>query len=328
MREKIALDPDGFDRRVAQYTEWLRVNHFSEATAVSKKKYLKPLVRWCVDRSITRPVELTRPILERYQAWLFHRRKASGEPLSITSQRNHLTALKSFCAWMARSNYALYNAASEIPIPRLSRRLPKFVLSPQEVERVLALCNVRTPLGIRDRAMLEALYSTGLRRMELVELKLFDLDYDRGTLMVREGKGRRQRVVPVGDRALKWIDKYCREVRPGLVVPPDEGHVFLTQRGGPFEEGSLTEHVRLYVRRAELGKPGSVHLIRHSMATALLEGGADVRYVQAMLGHAKLETTAIYTHVSIRKLKEIHTLCHPAGQGHRGGRRNGQPGST
>ena len=317
MREKIALDPDGFERRVAQYAEWLRVNHYSEATASSKRKYLKPLVRWSVDRGITRPVELTRPILERYQAWLFHRRKESGEPLSIASQRNHLTALKSFCAWMARQNYALYNAASEIPIPRLSRRLPKFVLSAPEVERVLSLCDLRTPLGIRDRAILETLYSSGLRRMELVALKLFDLDHDRGTLMVREGKGRKQRTVPIGERALRWIDKYCREVRPGLVVPPDEGHVFLTQRGGPFEEGSLTEHVRLYVRRAELGKPGAVHLIRHSMATALLEGGADVRYVQAMLGHEKLETTAIYTHVSIRKLKEIHTLCHPARPGPR-----------
>lgn len=305
-------DPDGFLRRVAQYRDWLLVNHFSEATAESKGKYLKYLIAWCQDRGITRPVEVTRQVLERYQGYLYHRVKENGEPLSITSQRNHLTSLKSFFAWMARSNYALYNPASEIPIPRLSRRLPKHVLSVQEVERVLALADPKMPLGIRDRALLETLYSTGLRRMELVALKLFDVDHDRGTLTVREGKGRKQRTVPIGDRALKWVDKYLREVRPTLIVPPDEGWLFLTHHGGPFEKSSLTEMVRVYVNRAELGKKGAVHLFRHSCATLMLEGGADVRYVQALLGHSKLETTQLYTHVSIRKLKEIHSACHPA----------------
>lgn len=312
MNTMIALDPAGFERRLAQYQEWLLVNHYSEATAQSKAKYLRYLVAWCVERGITRPVEMTRPILERYQAHLYHRLKENGEPLSITSQRNHITSFKSFFAWMARSNHALYNPASEIPVPRLSRRLPKHVLSVSEVERVLALADPKTPLGIRDRALLETLYSTGLRRMELVALKLFDIDHDRGTLMVREGKGRRQRVVPIGDRALRWIDKYLREVRPGILAPPDEGYLFLTHRGGPFEKSSLTEMVRVYIDRAELGKKGAVHLLRHSCATLMLEGGADVRYVQALLGHAKLETTQLYTHVSIRKLKEVHDACHPA----------------
>lgn len=182
----------------------------------------------------------------------------------------------------------------------------------QEVEQVLALADVRTPLGLRDRAILELCWSCGPRRMELVAIRLYDLDRDRGTLMIREGKGRTLRVIPVGERALRWIDKYLREVRPELVVPPDEGVVFLTHHAKGFEIGSITELVREYVRRAELGKEGAVHLLRHSCATALLEGGADVRYVQALLGHAKLETTQIYTHVSIKKLKEVHDACHPA----------------
>lgn len=312
MTEMIALDPAGFERRLAQYREWLLVNHFSDSTAQSKLKYLKYLVAWCAERGITRPVEVTRPILERYQAHLYYRLKENGEPLSITSQRNHITSFKSFFAWMARQNHALHNAASEIPVPRLSKRLPKHVLSAEEMERVLALADPKTPLGIRDRALLETLYSCGLRRMELVALKLFDVDHDRGTVMVREAKGRKQRVVPIGDRALRWVEKYVREVRPGIVAPPDQGHLFLTHRGDPFEKASLTEHVRTYIDRAELGKKGAVHLIRHTCATLLLEGGADVRYVQAFLGHAKLETTGLYTHVAIRKLKEVHTMAHPA----------------
>jgi integrase/recombinase XerD len=312
MKDDLSVDPEGFGRRLAQYEEWLKVNHFSPETAASRMKYLKRLVAWCGDRGIMRPAEVTKPVLERFQAALFHARKGDGNPLSIVSQRNYLTSLKGFFRWLARSNHILYNPASELLLPRLSRRLPKHILSVQEVEQVLALADVRTPLGLRDRAILETCWSCGPRRMELVALKLYDLDRDRGTIMIREGKGRTQRVIPIGERALKWIDKYLREVRPELVVPPDEGFVFLTHHGKGFEIGSITELVREYVSRADLGKKGAVHLFRHSCATALLEGGADVRYVQALLGHAKLETTQIYTHVSIQKLKEVHSACHPA----------------
>jgi integrase/recombinase XerD len=327
MTTPIALDPEGFEHRLAQYREWLLVNHFSEATAEGKTKYLGYLVAWCQDRGLVRPSEVTKPILERYQAHLFHRRKVNGEPLSLATQQNHLTAAKSFFRWLSRQNLILYNPASEILLPRLGKRLPKHVLSIPEVERVLAVPDPKTPLGVRDRALLETCYSTGLRRMELVALKLYDLDRDRGVLHVREGKGRNQRVVPIGERALKWVEKYLSEVRPSLAVPPDEGFVFLTHRGGPFEIDSLTEMIRVFVDQAGIGKKGSVHLFRHSMATHMLEGGADVRYVQAMLGHAKLETTAIYTHVAIRKLKEIHTRTHPAAQlKHPGRKERAAPG--
>jgi integrase/recombinase XerD len=310
----LVQDPEGFNRRLAQYLEWLVVNHFSPITAESRAKYLKRLVSWCADRGVTRPAEVTRPVLERFQAALFHARKADGEPLSIVSQRNYITSVKGFFRWLARSNLMLHNPAADLLVPRLQRRLPKHVLTIQEAERVINLADVKTSLGLRDRAILETCYSTGLRRMELVALKLYDLDRDRGTLMVREGKGRSQRIIPIGERALRWVEKYLADTRPELVVPPDEGYLFLTHRGDPFTKSSLTEFVRTYVDRAELGKTGAVHLFRHTMATLMLEGGADIRYVQAMLGHAKLETTQIYTNVSIRKLKEVHTASHPAGR--------------
>jgi integrase/recombinase XerD len=309
---EIALDPEGFDRRLSQYVEWLRVNHFSEETAFERRRRLAHFIAWAADRGLTRPMETTKQVLERYQAALYHYRKKDGEPLSLTSQRNFLTSIKGFFKWLSRSNHILFNPASEILLPRLSRRLPRHVLSAEEAERVLAVPDAKAPLGIRDRAILETCYSTGLRRMELAALKLFDLDRDRGTIFVREGKGRQQRVIPIGERALRWVEKYLQEVRPELVVPPDEGYVFLTHKGGPFEIDSLTEMVRVYVERAQIGKKGSVHLFRHTMATLMLEGGADVRFVQAMLGHRKLETTQIYTQVSIRTLKEVHARTHPA----------------
>ena len=167
-------------------------------------------------------------------------------------------------------------------------------------------------LGVRDRAILEVLYSTGMRRMELVGLELYSVDVERGTVMIRQGKGKKDRMVPIGERALSWIEKYVREVRPQLAMEPDDGVLFLTGDGAPITPGRLTHMVRAYVDAADIGKHGSCHLFRHTMATLMLEGGADVRFIQAMLGHARLDTTQIYTQVSIRKLKEIHSMTHPA----------------
>ena len=310
---ELPLDPEGFERRLAEYLEWLRVNHFSPATVHERQNRLRHFIRWCSDRSLLRPTEITKPILERYQATLFHaRRQKDGLPLSLTTQRNFLTSIKGYFRWLSRSNHVLFNAAADIEIPRLSRRLPKHVLNEDEAERVISVPDVTTPLGLRDRAMLETFYSTGMRRMELITLKLYDVDHDRGTIMVREGKGRHQRFVPIGDRALAWVKKYLADVRPLLAVEPDEGYVFVTNVGASFDANSVTAIVSDYVRKSAVGKQGAVHLFRHTAATLMLEHGADVRFIQAMLGHAKLETTQIYTQVSIRKLKEVHAATHPA----------------
>jgi integrase/recombinase XerD len=217
-----------------------------------------------------------------------------------------------FFRWLAKSNLILFNPASELELPRLDRRLPRQVLSISEVEQIMSLPDVTTPSGIRDRAMLETLYSTGIRRSELVHLGLYDVQRDQGTLMVRLGKGRKDRVVPIGERALGWVDKYLVEVRPALVVEPDCGALFISHFGEAFSPHWVTEIVRGYVERAAIGKVGGCHLFRHTMATLMLESGADIRFIQAMLGHAKLETTSVYTYVSIRKLKEVHELTHPA----------------
>lgn len=160
--------------------------------------------------------------------------------------------------------------------------------------------------------MLETFYSTGIRRMEMANLTVFDVDHERGTLMVRQGKGKKDRMIPIGARALKWIDKYVHDVRPTLRLADDDGTLFLTHLGEAFTPNRLTQMVREYIDSAEIGKRGSCHLFRHTMATLMLENGADVRFIQAMLGHVSLETTQIYTQVSIKMLKEIHTATHPA----------------
>jgi integrase/recombinase XerD len=180
-----------------------------------------------------------------------------------------------------------------------------------EAERVLSQPKVGEPLGIRDRAILEILYSSGLRRMELLHLKLYDVDQKHGLVTVREGKGKRDRVVPIGDRALAWLDVYLNRLRPEIVKKPDDGLVFLTSNGAAFTPNYLSWLARQYLKSAGIAKGGACHIFRHTMATLMLEGGADIRYIQAMLGHVRLDTTQIYTHVSIRMLKQVHTATHP-----------------
>jgi integrase/recombinase XerD len=213
---------------------------------------------------------------------------------------------------MTRQHYILHNPASELELPRIGMRLPKAVLSAAETELVLAQTNVHDALGLRDRALLEMLYSTGIRRLELVRLKRWDVDLERVTITIRQGKGKKDRILPLGDRAAAWMRKYLDEARPQLVSEPDDYTVFLSNAGEALSLDYLTQVVRGYVEAAEIGKQGACHLFRHTMATLMHEGGADIRYIQAMLGHADLKTTEIYTHVAIRQLQEIHRATHPA----------------
>jgi integrase/recombinase XerD len=182
----------------------------------------------------------------------------------------------------------------------------------------MQLCEIEEPIGLRDRAILEVLYSTGLRRMEMIALKLYDLSLDRGLLLVRQGKGHKDRYVPIGERAIAWLEKYIREGRPLLAVEPDDMSVFVTAQGEPFSRDHLSFAVKERIDAAKLGKTGSCHLFRHTMATLMHENGADIRHIQAMLGHEDIRTTEIYTQVAIRALQKIHAATHPAAMLERG----------
>jgi integrase/recombinase XerD len=304
-------DPQGLGVWRERYLEWLRTQNYSERTVENREMYLGLFEQWCEERGITRPAEVTKPILERYQRHLYHWRKPDGAPLSFRSQYSRLTPVRAYFKWLTRQNVLLYNPASELELPKLEQRLPRYVLTAQEAEAVLAQADLTDPIGLRDRAILELLYATGMRRMELANLRVFDLDVERGTLMVRQGKGKKDRMLPMGERAAAWIEKYRADVRPQLVAALDDGHLFLTAEGLGFTPNRLTQLVREYVERAETGKRGACHLFRHTMATLMLEHGADIRFIQQMLGHVKLSTTEIYTQVSIRKLQEIHAATHP-----------------
>jgi integrase/recombinase XerD len=296
----------------AGFLEWMRARNYATSTVEQYQRHVAQLAAWLEERGVTRPSEVTRPMLQRYQRWLFHHRRPDGRPLSFMAQYQRLAALRVFFRHLARQNLLLYNPAADLELPRLERRLPKWVLSHAEAEQVIAQPDLGDPLGIRDRAILETLYSTGIRRFELASLHLYDLDAERGTLMVRQGKGKKDRMVPIGERAVLWIDRYLAEVRPLLVLEPDDGILFLGVAGEAIGLHRLSELVRRHVESAGIGKRGSCHLFRHSMATLMLEGGADIRFIQQMLGHAHIATTEIYTRVSIRQLQRVYAATHPA----------------
>lgn len=297
---------------VDSYTRHLETLSLSARTFNGRRDELRLFLQWAQERTLTRPEQITRSILEAYQRHLFHYRKKNGKPLSITTQRGRLNAIRYYFGYLVRERHIDANPASDLILPRRSIRLPPEPLTIPEIEALIAAPDISDPLGIRDRAILELFYTTGIRRTELARLQITDLQPDAGILFVRQGKGRKDRVVPVGNRALHWLAHYLDRCRPSLTQHPDQHSLFLTAYGEPFNPDVLGRLVVGYMRQAGITRFGACHLLRHSCATHMLEGGADIRYVQELLGHAKLDTTAIYTHVSITALKAVHARCHPA----------------
>ena len=220
---------------------WLKDRNYSAATIQHRRRYLNDFIDWAEERSYTRPAELTRHILERYQRHLAQRMNRFGKPLSFRDQGQHLGALRAWYRWLVRQRYVIHNLARELELPRLSHPLPKYVPNRGEVEEILAQPDLMTTIGLRDRAILETFYSTGIRRCELVRLTLWDIDRERGVIAVRMGKGRRDRMVPIGARALAWLEKYRLEARPDFVVreteagalPHPDGRAVLAERDDP-----------------------------------------------------------------------------------------------
>jgi integrase/recombinase XerD len=304
--------PGSLAHHAALYLENLAVRNYTPDTIEGRRDALKVFLLWAGERDLRDPNAITKPILESYQRHLWRWRKKNNMPLGVSTQRSRLGALKDFFSYLVKSNHISANPASEIELPRPEKRLPNEPLGHYQVEAVIAVPDIGDPLGLRDRTMLELFYSAGLRRSELARLEIHDLNRERQTLQIRQGKHHKDRVVPVGDRVLKWLERYLDEVRPRLIMDAHQTALFLTSYGEAFNPDVLSRMVTGFIKKAKIERPGSCHLLRHSCATHMLEGGADIRFIQQLLGHEKLETTAIYTQVSIEQLKAVHSKTHPA----------------
>lgn len=301
----------GMGVALGRYLEHLGVLGYRPQGMATAKRYIRDFIDWAGERGITHASQVSRAVLERYQRWLYHYRKRDGEPLSVSSRRCKLVPLRGYFKWLTRTGQIPANPAADLELPRKLKRLPRAVLTAGEVERVMAAVQLDTPVGLRDRAMLEVLYATGMRRMEIARLELGDVDAERCVVLIREGKGGKDRLIPLGERALHWLREYLDHAREEIAWNQDDKTLFLGNEGMPLSPMWLSTVIARRVDAAELGKRGGCHLFRHTMATLMLEGGADIRHIQAMLGHAEISTTQIYTQVAIRQLQQVHAMTHP-----------------
>ena len=319
--------PDSLSAWIRRYLQHLETQHRSVADQRTRRSRLAHVHGWCAERGIEMPQAVTHAHVARFQRHLFLYRKANGAPIAINGQRIALFTVEMFFRWLVRQKVITSNPAADLELPRRTDDLRE-PLTLEEMETVLALPDIDTADGLRDRACLELFYATGIRRVELTNLHQSDLDRTRGTLHVRLGKGRKDRFVPIGERALAWVTKYEREARPELLSDPSEKHLFLNQYGKPLSPDGLSWRVRDYFKQAGIEKRGACHLFRHTMATAMLDNGADIRHVQEILGHGQITSTQRYTHVSIARLHAVHAATHPAAKLLRDPDAAGEPGDA
>ncbi len=253
-------------------------------------------------------VALTQADTAHIEAW-FAARHAESRP--ATANRR-LAALRRFYAWALRERRSPRDPCLTLVAAKQPPRLPK-TLSEAQVEALLRAPDTEAARGLRDRAMLETLYATGLRVSELVGLRALDVSLNEGVVRVVQGKGGKDRLVPLGAEAAHWLDRYSREARPELAGAKASDALFVTARAQAMTRQAFWQLIKKYALQADIRAPLSPHVLRHAFATHLLNHGADLRVVQMLLGHADISTTQIYTHVARERLKALHAAHHPRG---------------
>lgn len=294
-----------------EFIEWTTAVGMSGETARIRRAAMERFLAFCEAAKVNDPSGISHQLLEAYQHHLSTFRKRDGVLISAGTRAARFNPVVAFCRWIARQGRVAIDPARRIVLPRAPARLPSRVPTVREMARIIAQPDVHSLSGIRDRAILEMLYGTAIRRMELVRLRLADVSLESETVQVRGGKGVRDRMVPLGSQPAEWIRRYLREVRIELLGLQHADILFLTDFGEPFEKNRLGDLVRRYVTRSGFVGRGACHLFRHACATHMLENGADIRYLQALLGHSQLSTTEIYTRVSIASLRAVHSRTHP-----------------
>ncbi|MBC21152.1 MAG: site-specific tyrosine recombinase XerD [Planctomycetaceae bacterium] len=293
----------GNGRFLSLWLDYLRAEcHLSENTLASYRRDLKRFLEWLGTRSVKK---LTVSELSRYVQWLH------GKSLAPASIARHVASLKTFFRFLQLEGFLKENVAELLGSPKLWQRVPD-VLSADVVARLLESPSKRDPHYRRDRALLELLYATGCRASEISELKLADYSAKKKFIRCR-GKGDKERMVPLGRRAVDAVEEY-RETERDIItcrLELEPAWLLISARGGPLRRERIWELVKKYIARLGLADTVSPHTLRHSFATHLLTGGADLRQVQEMLGHASIATTQRYTHVDVSRLQEIHQAFHP-----------------
>ena len=304
------------ERRVSQFEEHLAMENYSPLTILGYVKDLRFFLRYLQTLDVRDLTAVTGDSLYKYQLHVYQE-KHKDKSLSLMTQRGRLVAVRSFFHYLLKRGRILTDPASGLELPRVKKRLPRGVMTVREVNKILAQPDVDTPLGLRDKALLEVLYTTGMRNGELRNLTLHDVDLESRELRINDGKGQKDRVVPLGEIAAHYVAQYLDRARPALVGkrPDAAARLFISRRGRPLDPLVVNDRIiRKYVHQAGITKHVTAHGFRHTCATHMLKGRANIRHIQALLGHKSLDTTQMYTHVEVGDLKREHRRTHPREQ--------------
>jgi integrase/recombinase XerD len=289
----------------------LAVRNFAKRTIEGSSWRLSKFLDYLEKKEISDVRSITRDVVASYQVELYETIGRFGRPNTVSFQNGMLSAVKQFTRFLKERDYTICDPARDVRFAKTPKSLPRGVLSASEARKIIHKTDAKSVIGYRDRAILEVLYSTAIRKEELNNLTLADVDYSDGFLRITSGKGGRDRIVPLGRIACRYLENYIKSVRPELLRSPYETRLFLSSRGRPLSKNVVWELVKKYAKKAKVHKNVHPHTFRHTCATAMLRNKASIRVVQEMLGHTSLTSTQVYTHLSITDLKEVHARCHP-----------------
>lgn len=302
------------ERYLKLFCAYIKSINYSPRTIEGYERHIKKFFQYLKSElNITDIKKVNREIILGYQQHLFTSKSCYDEFLAVGSQSAYLGSIKTFFRFMVLHDYILFDPTTLLELPRREKYLPRVILSRKEINILLKQPDIATIQGYRDRTILEIFYATGIRSGELINLNIFDPDIQKGTLMIRLGKGAKDRVVPLTDTAAEFTEGYILNIRKKLLRANKTDALILNNYGKRIDEAKLLRIIRSYAQKAKLRKADEIgcHTLRHTCASHLLESGANIRYIQELLGHESLETTQIYTKVQITDLKKIHTKYHP-----------------
>jgi len=298
-----------------RYRQQLEILNFSPRTIAVRQVHLRRFAEFLAQQNLTDIATVTSGVLADHQRDLFYLPTRRGAARSLSYQNQAMHALRSFFHFLKVEGYVAHDPAETLPLARIPRTLPRQVLTVQEARKVIETPDTGCLLGYRDRTILETLYATGIRKSELMNLTVDNVNLPEELLRINGGKGAKDRVVPLTRLACSFLETYLKAIRPALLQGRPSERVFISQRGRPISKNALGELVEKYARQARVAKKVTCHIWRHSCATHLVKNKANLRHVQEMLGHRQLSTTERYLHLTIADLKEAHRKFHPRERG-------------
>jgi len=300
---------------IERYRQQLEILNFSPRTVTGRLVHLRRFAGFLQQQNISEVTAITSGTLADHQRDLFYLPTSRGTARSVSYQNQAMHALRSFFRFLKTEGYVAQDVAESLPLARVPHVLPRQVLTPEEARKIIETPDTSCLLGYRDRTILETLYATGIRKSELMNLTVNDVNLEEGVLRINGGKFNKDRVVPLTRLACSFLETYLKAIRSALLQGRVSDRVFISQRAAPLSKNALGELVEKYARIAGVNKHVTCHIWRHSCATHLVKNKASLRHVQELLGHGDLSTTERYLHLTITDLKEAHRQFHPREQG-------------